>query len=322
MIPGRHEAGETVGDVGEFALIDQILDGLVDDGRVTVRPGDDAAAFVTEGDTVVTTDVLNEGVHFRTDWSDAEDIGARAVAQNLADLEAMGADVLGVVAAVSVPTTTDAAWVRALSAGMRAECARAGATLLGGDLSSSPHISIAVTALGDLRGRAPVRRGGARPGDVVAVKGRLGWSAAGLFVLTRGFKSPRAVVSAYRVPEVPYGEGRRAAEAGATSLIDVSDGLLADLGHIAEASGVGICISSEALEVPDPLQAVAATTGSSPLRFVLTGGEDHALVGTFDQVDVPSDWAIIGRVAEGSGVLVDDEEWDLEEGTGYAHFQR
>ena len=92
MIPGRHEAGETVGDVGEFALIDQILDGLVDDGRVTVRPGDDAAAFVTEGDTVVTTDVLNEGVHFRTDWSDAEDIGARAVAQNLADLEAMGAD--------------------------------------------------------------------------------------------------------------------------------------------------------------------------------------------------------------------------------------
>lgn len=331
MIPGRregvssgpsgHRSGETVADVGEFGLIADIIDDLPDDGRLTVGPGDDAAAFIGDGDTVITTDVLNEGVHFRTDWSDAQDIGARAVAQNLADVEAMGADVLGVVAAVSVPSDTEAAWVRELGAGMRSECAKAGASLMGGDLSSSDRISIAVTAVGRMRGRAPVRRSGARPGDVVAVKGRLGWAAAGLFVLGRGFKSPRALVAAYRVPDVPYGHGGRAADAGASSMIDISDGLLADLGHIADASGVGFRLRSEAFEVPDALGAVAATTGSNPLRFVLTGGEDHALVATFDPVDVPDDWLIIGRVVAEPGVLVDDAEWDTEEGSGYVHFR-
>lgn len=321
MTPESMRGTESVGEVGEFGLIDQILDGLADDGRVTVGPGDDAAAFVTDGDTVVSTDVLNEGIHFRRDWSGPEEIGAKAVAVNLADIEAMGADVLGVVVALSVPRDMDAAWVRALSAGIRGELARAGACLLGGDTSAGDHISIAVTALGDLRGRAPVRRSGARPGDVIAVTGRLGWSAAGLFVLGRGFKSPRALVAAHRVPEVPYGEGARAADSGATSLIDISDGLLADLAHVAKASGVGMRLSSESFTIPDPIRAVAATTGSDPLRFVLTGGEDHALVGTFDQVDVPPDWQIIGRVTDDPGVLVDDAEWEDEEGPGYVHFR-
>lgn len=330
MIPGQRDGraraagtgAETVAEVGEFAMIEQITEGLADDGRVTVGVGDDAAAVALDGDTVISTDVLNEGVHFRLDWSGPEDIGARAVAQSLADVEAMGADVTGVVAAVSVPPDTEAAWLRALAVGMRGECARAGAALLGGDLSSSDQCSIAMTAVGDLRGRAPVRRGGARPGDVVAVRGRLGWSAAGLFVLGRGFKSPRALVQAYRVPEVPYGQGARAAQAGASSMIDVSDGLLADLGHIADAAGVGFRLRSEAFEVPDPIRAVAATTGSDPLRFILTGGEDHALVATFDQVDVPEDWLIIGRTVAERGVLVDDAVWDDEEGTGYVHFRR
>lgn len=318
MVP---TGGETVRDVGEFGLIDQFTEGLAEDPRVAVGPGDDGAVLTLRGDTVVSTDVLNVGVHFRLDWSEPEDIGAKAVAANLADIEAMGAEPVAVVAALSVPADTGSAWVQRLSAGMRTEAARAGAALVGGDLSSSEQISIAVTALGDLGGRAPVRRGGARAGDVVAMTGRLGWSAAGHFVLARGFKSPRALVAAHRVPEVHYGEGARAARSGATSMIDISDGLLADLAHLAEASGVGFRLSSDAFEIPDPIRAVAATTGSDPLRFILTGGEDHALVATFDQVDVPSDWRIIGRVSEDPGVLVDDGPWEGETGAGWTHFR-
>ena len=124
-------------------------------------------------------------------------------------------------------------------------------------------------------------RSGARTGDVVAVRGRLGWAAAGLVVLGRGFRSPRVVVEAHRVPQVGYGAGAAAAAAGATAMIDVSDGLLADLGHVAAASGVTIDLDRAAFEVADPLQAVAAATGTDPYALVLTGGEDHALAATF-----------------------------------------
>ena len=120
-------------------------------------------------------------------------------------------------------------------------------------------------------------RSGARTGDVVAVRGRLGWAAAGLVVLGRGFRSPRVVVEAHRVPSVSYGAGATAADAGATAMIDVSDGLLADLGHVATASGVTIDLDRSTFEVAEPLQAVAAATGTDPYALVLTGGEDHAL---------------------------------------------
>ena len=131
--------------------------------------------------------------------------------------------------------------------------------------------------------RAPVLRSGARPGDVVAVCGRLGWAAAGLAVLSRGFRSPAVVVGAYRVPEPPLAAGPVAAASGATSMIDVSDGLLADLGHIAQASGVAIDVKSVALQINPRLVEVASALGKNPLEWVLTGGDDHALVATFPQ---------------------------------------
>jgi thiamine-monophosphate kinase len=144
-------------------------------------------------------------------------------------------------------------------------------------------------------------------------------------VLGRGFRSPRALVDAYRVPQVPYGQGAAAAEAGATAMIDVSDGLLADLGHVARASGVTVELETAAFEVPEPLQAVSAATGTDPLTLILTGGEDHALAACFLAADdVPAGWAMVGStralgVDDTPSVVVDGRVW--EGPTGWDHFE-
>jgi thiamine-monophosphate kinase len=195
--------------------------------------------------------------------------------------------------------------------------------LLGGDVTRARDITIAVTALGTMEDGEPVRRSGAKPDDVVALVGRTGWAAAGQLVLSRGFRSPRVVVEAYRVPQVPYGAGATAARAGAHAMIDISDGLLADLGHVAVASGVEIDVSTRAFELPEPLQAVAAATNSDPYSLILTGGEDHALAATFSTgAQLPQGWSVIGSVrapnAEGPRVLVDGAPW--ESATGFDHF--
>jgi thiamine-monophosphate kinase len=176
---------------------------------------------------------------------------------------------------------------------------------------------VAVTALGTAD--QPVRRSGARPGDLVALAGRQGWAAGGLAVLARGFRSPRALVEAYRRPEPPYAAGPEAAALGATAMIDVSDGLLADAGHIARASGVALDIRSADLEVPEPLRAVGAALGVDPMRFVLTGGDDHALVATYPAgTALPDTWTVVGAVVEGEAVTVDGAGYHGP--AGHAHF--
>ena len=193
-----------------------------------------------------------------------------------------------------------------------------------GDKVANDRISLVVEAgrvhavVGELRGRPPVLRSGARPGDVVAVRGRLGWAAGGLQVLKRGFRSPRALVEAYQCPVVTYGAGAEAALAGATAMVDVSDGLLADLGHLASASEVAVDLDSGRFDIPDPVRAVAAATGGDPLTYVLTGGEDHALAATFPFGRVPPEWLVVGKVADGQGVT--GEEWAGPK--GWDHFAR
>lgn len=312
----------TLAGLGEFGLIAQVTEDLPLGESVVLGPGDDAAVVRLEGDLVVSTDTMVEGVHFKREWSLAPEVGAKAVATAVADLEAMGATPVAVVVAFTAPPELPAAWARQCAQGMRLEAARSGCSVVGGDVTRGPVVVITVTVHGQTGGRRLVTRGGARPGQAVAVVGRLGWAAAGLRVLSKGFRSPRAVVEAQKVPQVPYGEGRRAAEAGASAMIDVSDGLLADLGHIARASGVVIDVQTEALSVPDPIAAVSAATGVDPLVLLLTGGEDHALVAAFDDA-VPEGWTVVARVTERSDdpvVLVDGHAWDGE--AGHDHFGR
>jgi thiamine-monophosphate kinase len=289
--------------------------------RVELGPGDDAAVVqAPDGRVVATTDLLVDGRHFRRDWSSPYDVGRKAAAQNLADIAAMGAVPTALLLGLACPASLDVAWVEQLADGLRDECALVGASVVGGDVVGSDVLTLAISALGDLGGRAPVTRSGAAPGNVVAYCGRLGWAAAGLATLGRGFRTPVSVVAAHRRPEPPYADGPAAAVLGATAMVDVSDGLVADLGHVALASGVGIELDTSKLEVPAKLRDVGSALGVDPLHWLLSGGDDHALAATFPGgTDLPERWRLIGRVARGRGVLVDGAAY--EPPAGWDHFR-
>lgn len=312
---------ESVGDVGEFGLIDRVTARLSQGPEVLVGPGDDAAVIAApDGRQVVTTDLLVEGRHFRRDWSSAHDVGRKAAAQNMSDVAAMGARPTTLTIGLAIPPDTPSAWAEDLVAGFSAECDIVGASLAGGDTVRSEEIVVAVTALGDLGGLEPVLRSGARPGDVLALCGRVGWAEAGFRVLSRGFRSPRALVEAHRVPQVPYDAGPEAAQIGATAMCDVSDGLIADLAHIAAASGVAIDVDPSALVIPDQIREVAGALGADPMTWILTGGDDNALVATFPpEVTLPQRWHVIGTVTAGDPVVLVAGE-PFEGVGGHLHF--
>ncbi len=274
--------------------------------------GDDAAVLrIPDGQVVATTDLLVEGRHFRRDWSAPADVGVKAAAQNLADIAAMGAVPRTLLVGIACPGDLPAAWVLDMIGGMVTECERAGASIAGGDVTAADCVMLGITALGELVGVPPVTRGGAEPGDQVAVAGRLGWSAAGLALLRAGMagepdQDVAALVAAHRRPQPPYSAGPAAARAGATAMADVSDGLLADLAHIAEASRVHIDLRAASMPIAAPVAAAARLLDADCLDWVLAGGEDHALVATFPpDASPPEGWNGIGIVRAGSGVLVD-----------------
>ncbi|MBX7430697.1 thiamine-phosphate kinase [Mycobacterium sp. Y57] len=302
----------TLSESGEFAVIDRLVAGRRLPASVLLGPGDDAAVVASpDGRTVVCTDMLVEHRHFRLDWSTPHDVGRKSIAQNAADIEAMGARTTAFVVGFGAPGDTVTEHAVELADGMWHEAGLLGAAIVGGDLVAAPQWVISVAALGDLDGRDPVRRAGARPGDIVAVAGDLGRSEAGYQVRLHGAGGFEALRRRHLVPEPPYGQGAAAARAGATSMTDVSDGLLADLGHVAAASGVGIDVSLAGLAVDvDAVAAAAAAVGADPRQWVLGGGEDHALVATFP-VAPPPGWRVIGTVLERApaSVTVDGAAW-------------
>lgn len=294
----------------------------LDAGSATLLgPGDDAALVrAADGRVVASTDVLVEGRHFRRDWCGPADVGHRAAAANLADIAAMGATPTALLVALCVPANLDASWAEGLADGLTAEAARCGAGVVGGDMSASPTLTVAVTALGDLGGLDPVRRTGAQPGDILALAGRIGYAAAGYTVLSRGFRTPKMLVEAYRRPAVRYAAGPEAARLGATAMIDVSDGLLQDVGHLAAASVVGIDIRSDAFEVPDQMRDAATALGVDPYQWIFAGGDDHPLAATFPAgTRLPDGWTEIGSVHDGAGVTVDRKPWSGP--MGWDHFR-
>ncbi|GGD37146.1 thiamine-monophosphate kinase [Microbacterium faecale] len=286
---------EMVRDLSEGEILRRIL---ARTGRATVTevgPGDDAAVLAVTGSVVATTDTLVDGPDFRREWSTGYDLGWKAAAVNLADVAAMGARATSLLVALAVPGETPVGEIEAMADGLREACdtLAPGCAVVGGDLTQSSVLTIAVTALGDTDGRPPVLRSGARSGDVVAIAGDMGVSARGLDMLFERYDgSPPALdelrdadrhaVERHLRPRPPLTSGPVAAAAGATAMMDVSDGLALDASRIADASNVTLDLHASAL-------------GDDP-SLALRGGEDHALLATFPPAAVPADFREIGRV--------------------------
>ena len=305
-------ADPAVGDLSEGQVLQSILEKL-GPSNALIGPGDDAAVIsAADGRVVATVDTLVHGPDFRLAWSSAFDLGYKSAAVNLADIAAMGATPTALLVALAMPDSTRLSFVTGLAEGLQAAChdLAPGCTVEGGDLTVSDTLTIAVTALGALAGRAPVLRSGAQRGDVVAIAGETGRAARGLRILFERFTdaagapiplderllSPaeRGDLAAQLRPTPPVSLGPLAAEGGATAMMDVSDGLVLDATRLASASGVTVALESSSLG-PD-------------VDAALTGGEDHALLATFPAGSaLPSGFRRVGEVvATGEApVLVD-----------------
>jgi thiamine-monophosphate kinase len=280
---GRAGTVRQLGELGLIARLRRRLPAPPDD--VLVGVGDDAAAVAWPGGTLLlTTDTLIEDVHFRRSTTPLRALGAKAMAVNLSDIAAMGGEPRVALLALSLPPDAEVADVDELYAGLGEMAARHGTAIVGGDTCSDPdRLVLTVTVAGRVDG-PPVRRSGARPGDLILVTGTLGASAAGLALLERGWPGgpvPEAVgeplVAAHRVPAPRVAEGQRARAAGATAMIDLSDGLATDLGHIAEASGVGATVRLGALPVAEATRQAARALGEPEWAWAVRGGEDYEL---------------------------------------------
>jgi thiamine-monophosphate kinase len=304
----------TLAKLTEGEVLAQIFPRLPQADSELLGPGDDAAVLsVSDGRFVVTCDMMIQGPDFRLAWSTPHDLGWKAAATNLSDVAAMGARPTALVVAIAAPPSTPISVILGIADGLRDGCEALapGCGVVGGDLSASDALTLSITAFGDLEGRAPVTRSGASVGDVVAHAGRLGDAGIGLGLLFRlgvdedGVPSRERAdavkashpgfVAAQLAPVPPIGLGPVAAVAGASAMLDVSDGLAIDAGRLARASAVGIDFDS-------------ATLGDQP-ELALSGGEDHGLLATFPPgATLPTGFRRLGVVTDRSGaVLVDGQ---------------
>ncbi len=289
--------------------------------------GDDCVLLPAErGYLALSTDVSVEGIHFRLDWITLAEAGWRATAAALSDLAAEGAKAIGVLTAVTVPTAAPEAELLELMSGVGAAAASVGGTVLGGDLSSGPVWSISVTVVGDTT--TPVRREGARPGNELWVSGVLGGSRAALEAWRRGEQPSAAARERYARPQPRIAAGRWLATNGAQAMIDLSDGIAGDAGHLAAGSGVALDVDLRDLPLAPGVQEEASRLRISPQQFAAEGGEDYellvALPRGFNGADAfTRDLGLpltrIGTIVEGQGTrfLYDGKSTVL---TGFNHF--
>ncbi|MBV7363810.1 thiamine-phosphate kinase [Actinomycetaceae bacterium TAE3-ERU4] len=277
--------------------------------------GDDCAVLQTSDSRfVISTDMMAAGYDWRDEWSSPYQVGERIAAQNLADIAAMGARPVSFLLSLAMPDTTEVEWVKELFAGIHKRCSKAGVAIVGGDLGSAPLVVLSATVTGDLEGRSPVERTGAKNGDLIALAGTQGRSYCGLDLCYGGYphptdwdRLPRATrelaaecVSIFKAARPPLEAGIQAADAGASSMMDLSDGLVKDLRRICLASGVKANLFVEELNFyRAPLEELAVFLGKDTLDWVLSGGEDHGMLATFPPtVQIPESFRVIGEIIE------------------------
>lgn len=310
--------GKTVLELGERSALAQTVSHFKPVASTLVGSGDDSAVIgLSSNQFVVTTDSMVEGRDFRLDLSSGYDIGYKAAATNLADVAAMGAEPVSLVVALLITRDTKLGWLEDFAKGMQAALDELAPTaaVVGGDLALADQIVVAVTAHGDLKGKKPILRSGAKPGDVLAVAGTLGKAAAGLSLLLHEDKTLAAsypeLVQVQLRPKPPISA---AVTCSASAMLDISDSLALDASRMATASNVLLRINSSDLQgyvavLEQAAQSISARDGIDfdPLSWVLFGGEDHGFLASFPVDSVPAGFRRIGLVETGSGVYLDAE---------------
>jgi len=325
--------GEDLADIGEFGVIRRLLERLPAT-QLIVPPGDDAAVVRTTTETVATADLLVEGRHFDLAFSSPADVGFKALTVNVSDIAAMGAVPRYALVSIGAPAATPIALLESLYDGI-SEAARAySVNIAGGDTVGADEIIVSVAVLGELGAGGVVRRAGARAGDLLCVTGELGAASAGLALLRAESGDPAARALAGRFPHLLEShrrglarvrEGEAAATSGARAMIDVSDGLIADAGHLCERSGVGLMLDARAVPVALGVGDVESWAGMRGLA--LSGGDDYELciaapadaVETLTRTIAPTALTVIGRFVEGAGVEVSGA--DLPDLSGWDSFR-
>ncbi|MGQ9498235.1 MAG: thiamine-phosphate kinase [Desulfotomaculales bacterium] len=331
-----------LGELGEWGLLAELLPGLPAGPEVVLGAGDDAAILRGDGCwLLLTTDLLVEDVHFSLAYTGYDDLGYRALAVNVSDIAAMGGRPTAAVVGLGLPPGTEVDDVRALYGGLREAAGTYGVSLVGGDTVASPRaLTVSVALLGEVEPGRALLRSHARPGDIICVTGELGAAAAGLAVLQKRLSCPPEVAApltrAHLRPAARVGAGRvLAASHGVGAVIDLSDGLVTDLGHICRAGGVGCAVEVAKVPVAPAARDLAAVTGEDPLTWALAGGEDYELLFTVRARaadEVAARLEAVGEKVNRIGVITAAEEGarlvypDGREAplvpAGYEHFKR
>jgi thiamine-monophosphate kinase len=326
--------------MGEFELLAKLRERLPPAGsRVALGSGDDAAITVPGGATATSVDAIVEGVHFRRDEAELKTIGRKALAAALSDLAAMGAEAGEAYVVLGAPADLGEDDLLALVEGMLELAETIGTTLAGGDLTRASALTLAVTVVGHAPAAADfVSRSGAQPGDAIVLTGEIGGAAAGRLLLDDpALADAVSPATAERLrarqldPSPRLETGRALAKTRARAMIDVSDGLAADAGHVAAAGGVAFAIEADRLPLADGVREVATAASLDPLQFAASGGEDYELLATLpaDAVDEASarvaasgetTLTVIGEVAKGNGVELRLPGGGQLKIRGYDHF--
>lgn len=273
-------------NIGEFGLIEKISSSAAAADPMVVKAiGDDAAVVASgrESCLLVTTDILKEGIHFKKEFSSPYVLGKKCLAVNLSDIAAMGGAPAYYFVSLAIPPATDYRFIRDLYRGMATQARRFGASLLGGDTTASQDsMVISITLLGKAPARQVLYRHGASPGDLIYVTGTLGDSALGLAILQTGQAAPKNVLVKRHtdpVPRIAAGQALARSRA-ATAMMDISDGLVGDIGHIMKQSGVGARIYLDRLPLSTPYRSYCPEYAKNYYLPALSGGEDYELLFT------------------------------------------